>query len=111
MSWVGKPVPTFPEHAPGSSQRALKRTLRGSWRVRPGPAWPRYHAISGAAFTRNGEYSVAEMRLRRREGCPDKRLPLCLAMRWLAAFAQSLQICIKCGSFKFSEKMRLIRIE
>jgi len=51
------------------------------------------------------------MQLRRREGFPDKRLPWCLAVRWLAALAQSLQICIKCRSFKFSEKMRLIRIE
>jgi hypothetical protein len=34
------------------------------------------------------------MQLRRREGFPDKRLPWCLAMRWLAALAQSLQICI-----------------
>src|SRR5262249_37600207 len=111
MSWVGKPVPTLPEHAPGSSQRALKRTLRGSRRVRPGPAWPRYGAVSEAAFTRDGEYSVAEMQLRRPGGFPDKRLPWCLPGRWFAALAQSLQICIKCRSFKFSEKMRLIRIE
>jgi len=51
------------------------------------------------------------MQLRRRQGFRDKRLPKCLAMRWLPAFVQSLQICIKCRSFKFSEKMRLIRVE
>jgi hypothetical protein len=77
----------------------------------PGPAWPRQGAVSGDAFTRNGEYSVAEMHPRRREGHRYKRLATCPQTRWLAAFAQSLQICIKCRSFKFSEKMSLIRVE
>jgi hypothetical protein len=95
----------------GSSQRPLKRTLRGSQPIRPARLWPRQGAVSENAFTWNGEYSVAKMHLRRREGHGYKRLATLPQTPWLVPFALSLQICIKCRSFKFSEKMQLIRVE